>query len=349
MDILLSTIPSIIAIILVFILVFFINRILGEKFTITKGRIAFKRVVKSTVVIIGIFFFVILLPLDREAKEQVFKLIGLIFTGILAFASTTFFSNLVSGLMIKMIKGYRVGDFIEYNNYLGRITEMDLLHVEIQTIERDLITIPNLLMIQNPIRTLRNSGTIICSTVTLGYDAPKTRIFNSMLKAAKKVGLENPWVAVVELGDYSVKYRVNGLLKDLDSLISSKSSLNSEVMDCLHEAGIEIVSPAFTNVRIYDTDKQFLQKPELKPESKKSEEKPDEILFDKALEAEEMEKLKNDFDNYTSEIEKLKSEEKKSKEEKEKKSLQRQIEKLELRKEKIKFVIERKEKEKEDN
>ena len=342
MEILFAILPSLIAVVLTFLIIIIINKVMGEKFTVTKGRAMVKRVIVLTVAILGVFIFVVLLPMEASAKEQVLKLIGLIFTALIAFASTTFFSNLVAGIMIKLIKGYKIGDFIKVNEHFGKVTELDLLHTEIQTIERDLVTFPNYFIIQTPVTTLRNSGTIISSTVSLGYDESRNKIQAAMLKAAKKAGLENPFVSVIELGDFSVTYRVNGLLKELDALIFVRSQLNCEVMDAIHEAGIEIVSPNFQNIRTYNTRSQFIPESEEK-KKKHSDSKPDEMLFDKALKAEVMEKLKLTFDQYASEIKKLLEVLKKSKEEKEKKSLDIQIKKLELRKERVKLEIERRE------
>lgn len=91
--------------------------------------------------------------------------------------------------------------------HFGRVSKRGLFHTEIQTEDRDLITLPNLYLVSHPVTTVRNSGTIISSTVSLGYDVPRGRIEASLLRAAQNAGLQDPFVRIFELGDFSVSYR----------------------------------------------------------------------------------------------------------------------------------------------
>jgi len=82
-------------------------------------------------------------------------------------------------------------------------------------------------------------------------------------------------VLISDLGDFSVTYRVAGLLRlNVDPsdgtsgnsearekilpLISTRSALRRAVLDGLHEAGIEIVSPTFMNQRQLQPGKRFI-------------------------------------------------------------------------------------------
>lgn len=69
-------------------------------------------------------------------------------------------------------------------------------------------------------------------------------------RAARESGLTDPFVHVRELGEYSIRYRVAGLLEKVGSLISARSRLREAKLDSLHAAEIEIVSPSFMNQRI---------------------------------------------------------------------------------------------------
>ena len=93
------------------------------------------------------------------------------------------------------------------------------------------------------------------------------------------------------LGDFSVTYRIAGLLKDVKSMLSARSNLHKSVMDCLHEAGIEIVSPSFMNQRPQEPGVQVIpQAKENKSESESSA--PEAVVFDKAEQAESQLKSK---------------------------------------------------------
>jgi hypothetical protein len=102
-----------------------------------------------------------------------------------------------------------------------------------------------------------------------------------MLEAAEECELEEPFMHVEELGDYSVTYRVAGLLKDVKKLISARSDLRERVMDGLHRGGVEIVSPTFMNQRVFKPDSRFI--PEVAVEQPEAEESTrEEVVFDKA-------------------------------------------------------------------
>jgi small-conductance mechanosensitive channel len=63
-------------------------------------------------------------------------------------------------------------------------------------------------------------------------------------------GLQNPFVQIKELGDFSISYRIAGFLPDVKHILTSRSDLRKLVVDMLHGDGIEIVSPNFMNQRV---------------------------------------------------------------------------------------------------
>ncbi len=76
-------------------------------------------------------------------------------------------------------------------------------------------------------------------------------------ESKEDVVLENPIVHILELGDYSITYRVSALLKNVEKLITVRSLLRCYLVDALHEANIEIVSPVFMNQRQFPPKRQF--------------------------------------------------------------------------------------------
>ena len=99
-------------------------------------------------------------------------------------------------------------------------------------------------------KVVRASGPIVSAEVSLGYDLARARVSDVMLQAALDAGLTDAFVHVRALGDFSVTYRVAGLLADVGSLISARSHPREHMLDALHGAGIEIVSPTFMNTGI---------------------------------------------------------------------------------------------------
>ena len=193
---------------------------------------------------------IIALPIDDVLRGQLLSLVGILLSAAIALSSTTFIGNILAGIMLKVVRSARPGDFVTIGDLTGRVTEMDLLHTQVQTEFRDLVTVPNLFMVTQPLHVVRASGTIIHAEVSLGYDVHHGRVSEVLLAA-----LKDAFVQVRELGDFAVSYRVAGLLEDVQSLISARSDLRRAVLDALHAADIEIVSPSFMNTRALAEDR----------------------------------------------------------------------------------------------
>jgi hypothetical protein len=249
----------------------------------------------------GLLAVVVSLPVDDALRGQLLSLIGILLSAAIALSSTTFIGNVMAGIMLKAVRSARPGDFITVADLTGRITEMDLLHTEIQTEFRDLVTVPNLYMVTQPLRVVRASGSIITAEVSLGYEIPHSRVSEILRDAAGRAGLKDGFVHVRELGDFSVTYRVAGLLEDIQSLISARSLLRAAMLDALHEAGIEIVSPSFMNTRAIREGQTFIptrSRPSAQPAGVQAE----EIAFDKAEEAASAEKIRIEVEKLDAEL-----------------------------------------------
>jgi len=236
----------------------------------------------------GLLAIILVLPVSETLRGQLLSLIGILLSASIALSATTFLGNALGGVLLRVVGGFRMGDFVHIGEYFGRVSERGLFHTEIQTEDRDLTTLPNLYLVSNPVKVVRSSGTIVSAHVALGYDVPRERIERLLLEASNQVGLEEPFVQIVDLGDYSVTYRAAGLLADVKNLLSVRSSLRGAVMDELHAAGIEIVSPSFMNTRALGKGTRLAPprvEAEASPEVPDSE-GPEAVIFDKADEAE---------------------------------------------------------------
>jgi small-conductance mechanosensitive channel len=235
----------------------------------------------------GIFvvFLILQLPIDDSRRGQLMNLLGILVTAAVALSSTTLLGNAMAGFMLRSIRNFRPGDFIVVDGHRGRVSELGLLRTEIQTERRNLTTFPNLFLVTNPVTVVRSSGTFIASTVSLGYDVPREDVEDALIKAAEEAGLTDAFVFVLELGDFSIVYQVAGFLEEVKYLISAESNLRESMLDSLHRAGIEIVSPTFMNQRQLKPEKLFIPKGSriAKPKvSPADEPRPEERMFDKA-------------------------------------------------------------------
>ena len=173
---------------------------------------------------------IIALPVEGETRGQLLSFFGIVLSAAIALSSTTLLGNAMAGITLRAVRGFRVGDFIRSGDHFGRVTELGLVHTEIQTEDRDLTTLPNLFLATQPVRVIRNSGTILSAEVSLGYDIPRARVQECLSQAAASTGLEEPFVSIQALGDFSVVYRIAGLCKDVNHLISTRSRLRAEML-----------------------------------------------------------------------------------------------------------------------
>lgn len=169
-------------------------------------------------------------------------------------------------------------------------------------------------------------------------------------EAAVKVKLEEPFVYVERLLDHAVVYRVYGLLKESSKQLSMKSNLLKMVLDVLHEEGIEIVSPSYINRREYDNSDSFIP-PVMKHETTADEKKDirvDNIAFDRAEEANHIEKQKENYNSLLEEKKNLENGVKNEDDKEIKKNIKMKTEKLENKSKVLMQDIETREKEKKD-
>lgn len=246
--------PAILAGLLTLLIVIAVRFIVHRRSGIGDVEARFRSQLASVgVVLVGLLVIVFLLP-EESNSDLAFSIVGLIVTGALAISSQSIIANAMAGLMLRTVSSFKLGDFIEVADNIGRVTERGLFHTEIQTADRDLITLPNSLMVNQPVRVVLASGTIVSATASLGYDVSRHTLEELFVTAAESAGLIEPFVQVIDLGDYSVNYRIAGFLEDPRSLLAARSRLRSKILDTLSEAGIEIMSPTYIARRVVSND-----------------------------------------------------------------------------------------------
>ncbi|MGB3724329.1 MAG: mechanosensitive ion channel domain-containing protein [Glaciecola sp.] len=236
------------------------------------------------ITIFALIAIVLSLPVQESSRNQLLGLLGVLLSGVIAFSSTTIVSNLMAGIVLSVNRPFRTGDFIRCNTFAGRVTEKGLLDTEIQTEQRTLIHIANSFLINHPVEVVRSSGTFVSAEVSLGYDVHHSTIENHLLQAAKKAGLNDAFVHVTALGDFSVNYKVSGMLLDTKSMLTTRSALHTCMLDELHNNDIEILSPNFVAQRPTDAKQTFLAKAHTN--ETRANVNQEDLAFDKADEAE---------------------------------------------------------------
>jgi len=276
-------------------LLWMVDRVLrgNRRLNRSEGQLS-RQLIMLSISTVGVLLCILTLPVDDETQRDLLTVFGLILTAIITLSSTTFAANAMAGLMLRSMNHFRPGDFVRVDSQFGRVTERGLFHTEIQTEDRDLTSLPNLFLIQHPVTVVRASGTMVSALVSLGYEHSPEQIEPVLAQAATATGLEDPFVRIRELGNYSIEYRVAGFLADVKQLLTARSNLRREMIRALHGANIEIASPALRIERPMDAHQRILPARTLAIEETDplSEAAAQTRVFDKAEKAARLEELK---------------------------------------------------------
>ncbi len=264
------------------------------------------QIISIAIALVGLLAVIFVLP-EGSDSDLAFSVLGLVVTGALAISSQSIIANAMAGLMLRSVSSFRPGDFIEVGDRMGRVTELGLFHTEIQTSDRDLVTIPNSVMMNQPLRVVHSSGTIVSATVSLGYDVSRHVLEPLFIAAGKSASLVDPFVQVLELGDHSVVYRVAGFLEDPRSMLAARSRLRGAILDVLSDEGIEILSPTYIARRSVSNAPLL---PDASDASDDEQWRPsaEHRVFDKAERAGQLETARSDLGDAVENLEILKLE-----------------------------------------
>ncbi len=334
--------------IVVIVLILAIRFVLERHYRGLPGRHLRRQMIILLLSFAGLIIVIMALPVGDSTIGQLLSLIGILMSAAIALSAPTFVGNIMAGMMIRAVRSFRPGDFVRVGDYFGRVSEQGLFHVEIQTEDRDLTTMPNLYMITNPVKVIRSDGTIISADISLGYDIPRTTVDKLLIAAAHSAHLEDPFVYIIDLGDFSVTYRISGLLQKVKHILSARSALREQILDTFHKNGIEIISPTFMNTRTVQDKKRFIPATVDHPEKESIQPKPEEMVFDKAAEAESLEKLREMHKTIDKQIEETKQRLQQVADDSEQESLKNRIETLKARREQIASILTQREDEDKD-
>jgi small-conductance mechanosensitive channel len=251
-----------------------------------------RQLVTIFLVLLGLFLSIGMLPIPADSKNQLLSVMGLVLTAIIALSSTTLVGNAMAGIMLRFMHVFRAGDFVEVDDLIGRVTDFGIFHTEIQTITRDVVSLPNLLLVQKAVKVTRRKGTLINVGLTLGYAVNHREAEEVLKMAAESCNLKESFVTVEALLDHAVRYRLYGLLEESDERLTKTSELHKAVLDALHSKGIEIASPSLVDRREFPSDFHYIP---VRTETGKNKAKTaviEDVAFDKADEAQSIEQLK---------------------------------------------------------
>ena len=203
------------------------------------------------------FMLIIIFPYLPGSNSPIFKGVS-VFLGVLfTFGSAGALGNLVSGLVLTYMRAYRIGDRIQIGQVVGDVVEKSILVTKIKTIKNEIVSIPNSTVMSSHTTNFSadaaEHGLILHTSVTIGYDTPWRQIHELLIKAALATDLIEkspaPFVFQESLNDFFVTYQINAYTFAPNQQHKTYSFLHQHIQDAFNEAGVEIMSPHYSNIR----------------------------------------------------------------------------------------------------
>lgn len=203
--------------------------------------------------LIIIFAIIIAYPYIPGSNSRAFQGVS-IFLGVLfSLGSTSVVANMVAGVILTYMRGFRVGDVVKIGDTTGKVLAVSLLVTRIRTPKNLEITIPNSLLMSNQVTNYSFAAgedrLILPVSITIGYDAPWRQVHGLLLLAAERTEqvLRNPAPFVLQraLDDFYVNYELNAYVGTADSMPKVYSELHQNIQDAFNEYGVQIMSPHY--------------------------------------------------------------------------------------------------------
>jgi small-conductance mechanosensitive channel len=200
---------------------------------------------------------IIVFPYVPGSKSPAFRGISIFIGVLLSFGSTSAVANLVSGVILTYMRAFRIGDRVKIADTEGDVMEKTLLVTRVRTIKNVDVTITNSMVLNSHVinfsTSAKQDGLILNTSVTIGYDAPWRTVHKLLIDAALEcktiLNEPKPFVLQTALDDFYVHYEINAYTDQPQEMATTYSELHEKIQDKFNQAGVEIMSSHYANVR----------------------------------------------------------------------------------------------------
>lgn len=163
-------------------------------------------------------------------------------------------SNTFSGITLSFIKDLRIGDQVETNGHIGVIEDINLRVIKLRTLDDNLVSIPNKIIIENPLKNFSaSSHTRIMLSCGVAYDSDLDLVQQLVLTTLSNdvTGvMDVPPVAFTytEFADSSINFEVrfSAPSKSIADTAAKKSEAIVAIKKCFDKNRITIPFPIRT-------------------------------------------------------------------------------------------------------
>jgi small-conductance mechanosensitive channel len=232
---------------------------------ITRGAITFAgfhrdwaeptyKIVRFLVIV---FAAIAIFPYIPGSQSEGFRGISVFLGLLISLGSAASIGNIVAGIVLTYMRPFQVGDRVQIADTTGDVMEKTLLVTRIRTIKNVDVTIPNAMVLGSHLSNYSSSskdhGLILHTSVTIGYDAPWQEVHELLIAAARStmhiLAKPEPFVLQTSLNDFYVTYEINAYTDQPNLMATIYAELHQHIQDTFNEAGLEIMSPHYTQIR----------------------------------------------------------------------------------------------------
>ncbi len=216
---------------------------------------------ESTYKIIRFFIIVLAIisafPYIPGSQSLAFQGIS-VFLGVLfSLGSSSAVANVIAGVALIYTRSYAIGDRVKIGEHMGDVMEKSLLATRIRTIKNEDITIPNSVILNNPVinytSSLKDSSLILYAQVTVSYEVSYQTVHELLLKSAMAtLGIlhePEPFVFQKNLNDVAITYEINVYTKKPEQMVEIYSDLYKNIILTFQNAGIDLLTPQ--HIKVY--------------------------------------------------------------------------------------------------
>lgn len=161
-------------------------------------------------------------------------------------------SNLASGVLILLLKPYKIGDFIEVGDEKGYVTEIQIMNTCLKTLDSKKVIIPNGLAINDMLKNSEQESTVRLEIFTFlpyneSFPAVKELLVDALLEIPKVLSDPLPFIGIEEYESHSIKLAIKPYCKveDYEEVYYAvtekiKSTLSHNNIKVAYSEGVEL-------------------------------------------------------------------------------------------------------------
>ncbi len=173
-------------------------------------------------------------------------------TGVVAFSLQDTLGNIIGGMVLHLEDSFMPGDWVAVDKYSGIVREVRWRQTTLETLEGDLVIVPNIILMKSPVTVLgraANDTRWRAVPFNVYYDSAPGVVEAALRQAfledrpAGVAASPEPYCGIKDFRPECVVYELRYFLSDLSSPAGTDSKVRSRIFYALSRAGIKLSVP----------------------------------------------------------------------------------------------------------